>query len=343
MARKSIQYYQFTPGAANAGTVKIPDVYQLKDILMITDVTTNTILYNFSDSSRGAYAFSTNENDTTTFPGSQNGVTTLTLKLDTSSGYSANDKLQIFVESAEMRVRTHDFGIDAVERQRVAQPESLIDADFEYGLQQTKWLSWTTVFNTPTTYEVPGSDVTANVFGYATLLSAAVSSAGAVSMTVLNQGFNPAQAGYIGNTAPTHYQNDYKIVINQGYGTTSTAPIGTTWISNSALIPGSKHISLANGGAMQRSFTVASDVQYWSAGDIAALIGIPSDDTFTLGTSVTSTGTTSLTINAATNATGEILAVETANGGTYELVGITTGGSTGITRSEEHTSELQSH
>jgi len=329
MARKSIQYYSYTPGAANAGTVKIPDVYQLKDILMITNVTRNVVIYNFSDSTRGAYAFSANENDTTTFVGSQNGVTTLTLALDTST-HNAADKLQIFVETSEMRIRTHDFGIDAVERQRVAQPESMIDADFEYGLQQTKWASWTTVFNTPTTYELPGSDVLANVFGYATLVSTPITAGSTTSLVLVNQGLTPATP-YIGNTAPVHNQFDYKILINQGYGTSTTSPRGTTWIANSAITAGALWINAGNGGPSQRSFTVTRDIQYWNAGDVAALIGLPSDlgDAATMGTAISSTGTTAFTTNAAgTIVNNDILAVETVNGGEFELVYVASGGTT---------------
>jgi len=326
MARKSIQYYIFTPGAANTGTVKIPDVYQLKDILMITNVTTNTVIYNFSDATRGAFAFSYDENDTTTFPHAQNGVTTLTLNLDTSA-MSANDKLMIYVEATEMRVRTHDFGIDAVERQRVAQPESLIDADFEYGLQQTKWASWTTVFNYPTTFEIPGTDVQANVFGYATLLTTAISAASTTTMTLLNQGLAPVPP-YGGNTSPQHFTGDYKIVINQGTGTGATAPRGTTSIANSAVIAGARSITQANGGPSQRTFTVVRDVTIWNAGDVAALIGIPSTDTTTITAGLTSTGTTTVAVSGTAVVNGDIIAVETVDAGEYELMSVTSGGGT---------------
>ena len=37
-----------------------------------------------------------------------------------------------------LKVRPYDFGTDAIERQRVALGQSIIDADFEYGLQSTK-------------------------------------------------------------------------------------------------------------------------------------------------------------------------------------------------------------
>jgi len=347
MARKAIQYYIFTPGAGGAGTVKIADNYQLKDILMITNVTTNTVIYNFSDSTRGG-TISYSSTDTTTIPGVQNGVTTLTLDLDTSA-MSANDKLQIFVETVELRVRTHDFGIDAVERQRVALPESLIDADFEYGLQQTKWASFTAGFQTSMTYEVPGTDVQANVHGYATLMTAGSNGnitqtgAGGTSFKTLNQGFTPPvtttnfplgfAVSYQGNTGPSHNFNDYKIIINQPLGT--SAPRGTTWVANSAVTGGARNVTLANGGPAQKTFTVLS-TQYWNAGDIGVIVTLPDSDVATVATTAVTSGASALATNVALAAPqAVVLAVETAIGGTFELVGVNAGGGTaalGITR-----------
>ena len=348
MARKAIQYYIFTPGAGGAGTVKIADPYQLKDILMITNVTTNQVIYNFSDSTRGG-AISYNSTDSTTFPGSQNGVTTITLDLDTSA-MNANDKLQIFVETVELRVRTHDFGIDAVERQRIGIPESLIDADFEYGLQQTKWASFTAGFQTAMTYEVPGTDVQANIFGYATMMTARASgnitATGAAGTTfrLLNQGFVPAVTvtnyplgfpiSYQGNTGPFHNPFDYKIVINQPLGASS--PRGTTWVANSAVTNGARSVTLANGGPSQKTFTVLS-TQYWNAGDIGVIVTLPDNDVATVATTAVTSGATNLATNIALSPEQQtvVLAVETAVGGTFELVGVNAGegtGSLGITR-----------
>jgi len=347
MARKAIQYYIFTPGAGGAGTVKIPDPYQLKDILMITNVTTNQVIYNFSDSTRGG-TISYSSTDTTTFAGSVNGVTTITLDLDTSA-MSASDNLQIFVETVELRVRTHDFGIDAVERQRVALPESLIDADFEYGLQQTKWASFTAGFQTSMTYEVPGTDVQANVFGYATLMTAGSNGnitqvgAGGTSFKLLNQGFTPAvtltnfplgfPVSYQGNTGPTHNVFDYKIVINQPLG--ASHPRGTTWVANSAVTGGARQVTLANGGPAQKTFSVLS-TQHWNAGDIGVIVSLPDSDVATVATTAVTSGATNLATNVSL-AAGQavVLAVETAVGGTFELVGVNAGGGTaslGITR-----------
>ena len=58
-----------------------------------------------------------------------------------------------------MTVRPYDFGTDAIERQRVSLGQSLIDADFEYGLQATKWQSYSEIRKIPTFYDIPGSDM----------------------------------------------------------------------------------------------------------------------------------------------------------------------------------------
>jgi hypothetical protein len=57
------------------------------------------------------------------------------------------------------QTRPYDFGTDAIERQRVSLGQSVIDADFEYGLQATKWQSYQEVRQTPSFYETPGTDI----------------------------------------------------------------------------------------------------------------------------------------------------------------------------------------
>ena len=53
MARKRLYEYAFAPGTAGLGTVKVPDRYNLADILAIYDTTTNTCIYNFADTTLG--------------------------------------------------------------------------------------------------------------------------------------------------------------------------------------------------------------------------------------------------------------------------------------------------
>ena len=305
MARKKINYYVFAPGAAGAGTVKLPDYYTLDDILMITNVTRNTVIYNFGDPNRGAtISFSGSDTDTT-FTSSitgytnavYNGVTTLTLNYSTT-GMLAGDVLQIYVESDELKVRPYDFGVDAVERQRVGIPRSMIDADFEYGLQTTKWAGFTTYRNVPTTFAYDGTDFTPNAYSYVTMVTG-IHSTNALgspaqpnmfrSYTILNQGnshlmsttyqgtvqstsatfANAAQAPFgstVYNTYPQHNINDYKLIVNQPTG--YMAPAIATWISNA------RPITYANGGIFQRTFSVQSTAEI-RVNDIVAAIGLP--------------------------------------------------------------------
>jgi hypothetical protein len=55
--------------------------------------------------------------------------------------------------------RPFDFGTDAIERQRVSLGQSIIDADFEYGLQATKWQTYQEIRKMPSFFEIPGTDI----------------------------------------------------------------------------------------------------------------------------------------------------------------------------------------
>ena len=72
--------------------------------------------------------------------------------------FAESDDLQIFIDQGELRVRPYDFGTDAIERMRVSNSVSMLDADFEYGLQPTKWQAIATQRGYPSIYEVPGTD-----------------------------------------------------------------------------------------------------------------------------------------------------------------------------------------
>tara|TARA_Y100001954_G_scaffold229108_1_gene274583 strand:+ start:30567 stop:37946 length:7380 start_codon:yes stop_codon:yes gene_type:complete len=72
--------------------------------------------------------------------------------------YHTTDDIQIFIDQGEMRVRPFDFGTDAIERMRVSNSISMLDADFEYGLQPTKWQAIAMQRGYPSIYEVPGTD-----------------------------------------------------------------------------------------------------------------------------------------------------------------------------------------
>jgi hypothetical protein len=160
MAKRQIRDYVFTPGPSGSGNIKILDKIQLNQILIITNVTDNKVLYNFADPvNKVIVEFS--DADEPLFPyanTASNGVTTIHFQFDTSD-QSSTDSIQIFIEDEEVRFRPYDFGTDAIERMRVATPQSMLDADFEYGLQPTKWQTIDLIRGYPGVYEIPGSDL----------------------------------------------------------------------------------------------------------------------------------------------------------------------------------------
>ena len=147
-------------------SIKLQGRYRLDELLLITNSTNNQIIYNFSDSALGAVAtvdtaYNSNgilsDDDFPTFLQTADYVTTLILKANTSTCLKTDD-IQIFVEANEIRTRPFDFGTDAIERLRIAAPQSMLDADFEYGLQPTKWQAIAVSRGYPSVYEVPGTD-----------------------------------------------------------------------------------------------------------------------------------------------------------------------------------------
>jgi len=163
MGKRQERSWVFTPGAIGVGTIVIPGNIRLEQILLITNVTRNIILYNFADV---AYASTTvvhtASDQATNFPKitqRESGYTTITLRVNTTS-HNANDRLSILIEETEALFRPFRFGTDAIERIRISQGQSMIDADFEYGLQPTKWAAYGLVRGYNSIYEIPGVDLT---------------------------------------------------------------------------------------------------------------------------------------------------------------------------------------
>ena len=132
MARKAIldTYYTFTPSTR---TLVIPRAIPRERLILITDVTTNQVIYNFSDPSltTTSYVIATSSDGSTT-------TTTITLNYNTTA-LSSTDKIQIIVDEYDEKFSPSENYLDPVNKLRVSTPQSLIDTDFEYSTQQTKW------------------------------------------------------------------------------------------------------------------------------------------------------------------------------------------------------------
>jgi hypothetical protein len=143
MARKAILEtgYTFTPSTY---TIVIPRAIQRERLILITNVTTNTVIYNFSDSNLKAtsYTVSTTGNANTT---------TIVLNYNTT-GMSSTDKLQITIDEYDEKFTPSEVYQDPVNKLRVSTPQALIDTDFEYGTQISKWENLAMINNRPFAY-----------------------------------------------------------------------------------------------------------------------------------------------------------------------------------------------
>jgi len=165
MARQLVEKYIFSPNVAGSGTVKFPGKVDLTQLLIIANKTQQTNIYAIGDPTKNG-TISYDPTDTTFAGGTaqyseQVGTTTVVFAADTSAMLS-NDILSIYSDAPKYVgniVRPYAFGVDAIERQRIASPQSLIDADFEYGLQPTKWQNYTDIRGIPGIYEKPGLDL----------------------------------------------------------------------------------------------------------------------------------------------------------------------------------------
>ena len=105
MARKAILEtgYTFTP---STNTIIIPRVVPRERLILITNVTTNTVIYNFSDSNLKANTYTVNGSNfqqgvsvdpNTSVVTGATATTTIVLNYNTT-GMSSGDKLQIIVD-----------------------------------------------------------------------------------------------------------------------------------------------------------------------------------------------------------------------------------------------------
>ena len=65
---------------------------------------------------------------------------------------SDSDELQILLDEQETTIEPGESIVNPVHKMRVSNPENLIDTDFEYGLQPTKWETIELVSNIPSVY-----------------------------------------------------------------------------------------------------------------------------------------------------------------------------------------------
>jgi hypothetical protein len=135
-----LESYAFTP---STNTIVVSGKFiRAEQLLLITNVTRGTVIYNFSDPSLTATI--TNSINSTT------GLETTTILTSyITSSHSSTDKLSIVVEETYQEIIPSEVMRDPVDKLRVSTPQSLIDTDFEYGTQPTKWDNLNLLHNRP--------------------------------------------------------------------------------------------------------------------------------------------------------------------------------------------------
>jgi len=147
MARKVLleTSYTFTPSTR---TISIPKTILKERLLLITNVTTNQVIYNFSDPSLGSTSYSATTNSAMV----EN--TTIVLSYNTAS-MTSTDKLMFTIDTFDESFTPAEAQLDPANKFRVSQPRALIDTDFEYGTQTSKWENLGLINNRPFAYARP--------------------------------------------------------------------------------------------------------------------------------------------------------------------------------------------
>lgn len=154
--------YTFNPGAKTITFSGLPQTINLSNILLITNVSRNTIIYNFADTATGAVSFNNN---------------VLTLTFDTTS-HSASDVLQVFLDTESKEESLHDL---------LRRMNKLLESNAVVDLQQRQRLTVDAIRSSATaTVDLAG---TLPVSG--TVTATANVSNGVASQVVANSATNP--------------------------------------------------------------------------------------------------------------------------------------------------------
>jgi hypothetical protein len=305
MARKVLleTTYTFTPSSR---TVTFPRIIPHERLVLITNVTTNQVIYNFSDPNLRATSY------TTATSAAAVETTTVVLNYNTTS-MSASDKLQITIDEYEERFTPAETLTDPVGKLRVSEPQSLIDTDFEYGTQGTKWESVSLLNNKASAFYDSTSPLTiTNISGTGTrVVTVATTTPPAAGTPVfIQESTNTVANGwYLVDTVTPGVNFTYVARANVTNGTmfdsTKTFVFSGTFFTSSAIT-----VSATAGAAFSASGTVVT-------------VTTTSAHGLTIGDGIFVSNTTGAT--PAINGSWTVRTVPTSNTFTFDVISSTTG------------------
>ena len=250
MSRKVLERLDYTFNPATRTIVINSKFIPREKLALITNVTTNQVIYNFSDPSLKATAYTNNINSAMV------ETTTIVLNYNTTS-MASTDKLQIIIDEYEERFVPSEAYLDPTNKLRTTTPQALIDTDFEYGTQITKWENLAMINQRP--FAFPSSIQIPNITSMTMLANAKVVT------VVLSSGTFPANgtAIYVQDTFLSIANGNF--TIESGGGTASATytaraanSTGVTAIFDSnktAIFQGSQYSSARIGLAPTMSYT----------------------------------------------------------------------------------------
>ena len=171
-----LEAYTFTPSTKTI--VVTGKTIKQEQLLLITNVTRGTVIYNFSDPNLGIASLS---NAIETISGTE--TATIVLNYNTTA-MSNTDKISILYEETYESFQPAETFFDPVGKMRVSQPQALIDTDFEYGTQPTKWESIHLMNNRPSVFFDQTAPFTLS----------AMTGNGTRTVTITGTGFSPLVA-----------------------------------------------------------------------------------------------------------------------------------------------------
>jgi len=144
MAKRIIsESYVFTPSAK---TILINKAIKRNQLILIINSKTNDVIYNFSDPSLTANSYTISSS-----PGVE--TTNITLNYNTAAaGMQSTDPLSIIVDEVNENFYPAETFRDPVDKLRTSTPQALIDTDFEYSTQSTKWETLALTNNRPSAF-----------------------------------------------------------------------------------------------------------------------------------------------------------------------------------------------
>jgi hypothetical protein len=147
-----LEAYTFTPSSR---TITVTGkTLRREQLLLITNTTLGTVIYNFSDPNLGLTSISNSVDS-----GTGTETTTMVLAFNTSA-HNASDKISILYEETYTEIYPSEMLMDPVSKLRVSTPQALIDTDFEYGTQPTKWETTFLMSNRPSIFFDPTAPLT---------------------------------------------------------------------------------------------------------------------------------------------------------------------------------------